>query len=53
MDVDLKGKRLFVAGLENGTVEVVDLQAGKRIRSIPGFKTPQGALYIEELNKLL
>ena len=29
MDVDVKGKRLFVAGLENGTFEVVDLQAGK------------------------
>ena len=28
MDVDVKGKRLFVAGLENGSVEVVDLQAG-------------------------
>jgi hypothetical protein len=25
MDVDVKGKRLFVAGLENGTLEVVDL----------------------------
>ena len=52
MDVDVKGKRLFVAGLENGTLEVVDLQAGKRMRSIPGFNKPQGALYIPELNKL-
>ncbi len=26
MDVDVKGKRLFVAGLENGSLEVVDLQ---------------------------
>src|SRR5215472_11154511 len=52
MDVDVRGKRLFVAGLENGTLEVVDLHAGKRIRSIPGFKKPQGVLYIPELNKL-
>jgi len=52
MDVDVQGKRLFVAGLENGTLEVVDLQAGKWIRSIPGFKKPQGALYVPELNKL-
>ena len=29
MDVDVKGKRLFVAGLENGSLEVVDLGAGK------------------------
>src|SRR6266478_4436772 len=52
MDVDVKGKRLFVAGLENGTFEVVDLQAGKWARSIPGFKKPQGALFVPELNKL-
>lgn len=52
MDVDVKGRRLFVAGLENGTLEVVDLRSGKWLRSIRGFKKPQGALYVEELNKL-
>lgn len=52
MDVDVKGERLFVAGLENGSVEVVDLQAGKRIRSIPGFKKPQGIFYSGDLNKV-
>ena len=52
MDVDVKGKRLFVAGLENGTLEVVDLQAGKWMRRIPGFKKPQGALFVPSLNKL-
>jgi hypothetical protein len=52
MDVDVKGRRLFVAGLENGTLEVVDLQSGKWIRSLSGFKKPQGVLYVEQLNKL-
>ena len=52
MMVDTQGKRLFVAGLENATVEVVDLHAGKWARSIPGFKKPQGVLYVAELNKL-
>src|SRR3989441_11099426 len=52
MDVDVKGKRLFVAGLENGTFEVVDLEAGKWVRSIPGFKKPQGALVVSEFNKV-
>jgi DNA-binding beta-propeller fold protein YncE len=52
MDVDVKGKRLFVAGLENGTFEVIDLKAGKWVRSIPGFKKPQGALFVPALNKL-
>src|SRR6266478_6345232 len=52
MDVDVKGKRLFVAGLESGTFEVVDLEAGKWVRSIPGFKKPQGVLVVSEFNKL-
>jgi DNA-binding beta-propeller fold protein YncE len=52
MDVDVKGKRLFVAGLENGSVEVVDLQAGRWTKSIPGFVKPQGIAYVATLNKL-
>lgn len=52
IDVDVKGKRLFLSGLENGTLEMIDLQAGKRLRSIPGFKKPQGVSYVPELNKL-
>jgi hypothetical protein len=52
MDVDVQGKRLFVAGLENGSVEVVDLQAGKWWKSIPGFKKTQGIAYVPSLNKL-
>src|SRR5258708_4104376 len=52
MEVDVQGKRLFLAGLENGTFEVVDLRAGKWTRSISGFKKPQGALYVPKLNKL-
>lgn len=52
MDVDAKGKRLFLAALENGSVEVVDLAAGKWARSIRGFQKPQGIAYIGSLNKL-
>jgi len=52
MDVDVKGQRLFVAGLENGTVEIVDLKDAKVVRSIPGFKAPQGILYLPSLNKV-
>ena len=52
MDVDIQGQRLFVAGLENGTFEVVDLKSGKWMRSIPGFKKPQGALFVPEFNKV-
>ena len=52
LDVDIKGQRLFVAGLENGSLEVVDLQAGKWLKSIPGFKKTQGVAYIRSLNKV-
>jgi DNA-binding beta-propeller fold protein YncE len=52
MDMDVKGKRLFVAGLENGSLEVVDLAAGIWSKSIPGFKKTQGVAYIPSLNKL-
>lgn len=52
MDVDVRGNRLFVAGLENDTLEVVDLKAGKRTRSVPGLKTPQGVAYVPALNKV-
>src|SRR5712691_5460891 len=52
MDADVEGKRLFVAALASDSLEVVDLAAGKRVRSIPGFKTPAGAWYVRELNKL-
>jgi DNA-binding beta-propeller fold protein YncE len=52
MDVDVKGHRLFVAGLENGSMEVVDLQAGTWSRSIPGFQKPQGIAYVESLKKV-
>src|SRR5258708_19026517 len=37
MDVHVKGKRLFVASPEKGTVAVVDLHGTKRVRIIPGL----------------
>ena len=52
MDVDVKGQRLFVAGLENGSLEVIDLAASKWSKSIPGFKKTQGVAYIPSLNKV-
>jgi len=52
MDIDVTGQRLFVAGLENGTLEVVDLRTGKWARSVPGLKAPQGVAYIPALNKV-
>jgi len=39
---DVARQRLFVAALGNNTIEVVDARAGKHIRSLPGFREPQG-----------
>jgi len=50
--VDIQGKRLFVSALGNNTLEVIDLQAGKRATSISGLKEPQGVLYVPGLNKI-
>lgn len=39
---DAAGQRLFVAALGNNTVEVIDVKAGKHLKSLPGFREPQG-----------
>ena len=40
--LDAKRKRLFVAALGNGSVEIVDLEKGERVKSIGGLDEPQG-----------
>jgi hypothetical protein len=46
MAVDLENKRLFVAAVDNNTLEVVDLKGRKVIRSLAGFKDTQDALFL-------
>jgi DNA-binding beta-propeller fold protein YncE len=46
MAVDLAGKRLFVAELGNGSVDVIDLQAGKVMGRISHLREPQGVGFI-------
>lgn len=52
LSLDTVGRRLFVAALGNDSVEVIDLQAGKRVGSIPGLAEPQGVLYLPAANRL-
>jgi DNA-binding beta-propeller fold protein YncE len=52
LGVDVKGKRLFAAAIENNTREDIDLNAGKRIFSIPAQSKPQGVFYSPEFNTL-
>jgi DNA-binding beta-propeller fold protein YncE len=39
---DAATQRLYVAALGNNTVEVLDVKAGRHLRSLPGFREPQG-----------
>ncbi len=50
--IDVKGQRAFLAALAKNTIEVVDLKAGRVIRTLPDFAKPQGVCLVPELNKL-
>src|SRR5579864_349178 len=52
MSVDVKGQRLFVAAVENHTLEVIDLQSGKQAHTITGLAEPQGVFYDRSSNRL-
>jgi len=46
-------KRLFVSGLENRTVEVVDIAKRRRIGRIVGVFEPQGLLVVPQSHRLI
>jgi DNA-binding beta-propeller fold protein YncE len=49
---DLKGQRIFVSALGNHTVEVVDVESGKHLRTITDLAEPQGVYYDPSTNRL-
>src|SRR5437762_7395502 len=46
LGIDVKRQRLFVAELGNNSLGVVDLAAGKVLRTISGLSEPQGVAYV-------
>ena len=50
--VDLKGERLFVAAVDNHTLEVIDLKSGQRVHTITDLAEPQGVFYDASTNRL-
>src|SRR5712692_9386877 len=50
--VDLKGERLFVAAVDNHTLEVIDLKSGRRVHTITDLAEPQGVYYDPSTNRL-
>ena len=53
LSADAVRQRLFVAALENHSVEVVDLGRGQWLRSLPGICEPQGLLCLPQFRRLL
>ena len=43
--VDIPDQRLFIAALENGSVEILDIRRGERAAEIKGLEEPQGVYY--------
>ncbi len=48
MAVDLARNRLLVAELGNGTLDILDLAAGRRIKQIAGLHEPQGVAHARQ-----
>lgn len=53
MAVDLARKRLIVAELGNGSVDVVDLTSGKSLHRFDGLREPQGVAYLSRPDLIL
>ncbi len=49
---DASTGRLYVAALGNGTVEVIDTKAGRVLKSLPGFREPQGVAVLPDLRSI-
>ena len=52
MDFDARNQRLFVCALGNNTLEIIDINSGKILKSIGGLSEPQGVAYVPEYNKI-
>jgi DNA-binding beta-propeller fold protein YncE len=50
---DVKGGRLFMAALGNGTLEVIDTAAGRRVGSVTGLHKPQGVGFVPETGEIV
>jgi DNA-binding beta-propeller fold protein YncE len=52
MAIDVQGQRLFVPAEQHGTVEVLDLRTGKRIRTISAVRWPSTVIYHPQSNEI-
>jgi hypothetical protein len=52
LSADVNGQRLFVAAVDNHTLEIIDVKSGKRTHTIGELAEPQGVLYDSSTNRL-
>jgi DNA-binding beta-propeller fold protein YncE len=50
---DVKGNRLFVAGEDQGTIEVFDLKTGAHLKTVKGLEAPHAIQYFPDKNRLI
>jgi DNA-binding beta-propeller fold protein YncE len=53
LDIDLEGNRLFVAALGAGSLEVIDLRAGKRTARFGRLSEPQGVAHLPARHRVV
>src|SRR6185295_6114549 len=51
--IDLASHRLFVAALGNNTMEVMDINTMKRLKSVGGLHEPQGIRYLPDVQRVV
>ncbi|MGE0705966.1 MAG: hypothetical protein AB7P22_18750, partial [Vicinamibacterales bacterium] len=53
LSADVEGRRLFVAALGHGTVEVMNVDTRERLQSLTRFSEPQGVLFVPASRRLI
>src|SRR3954447_24184873 len=53
MAADAKNQRLYVAALGNNTVDVIDLEQGKRVGQIKDVQEPQGVCVLPDTHNIV
>src|SRR3954466_9875824 len=46
--MDVAAQRLYIAALGNNTVEVLDVKSSAHLKSVPGFREPQGIAVVPD-----
>jgi hypothetical protein len=52
MAIDLQRERLFIPAEQHGTVEVLDLKTGNRVRTISAARWPSTVIYHQQSNQI-